>query len=213
MERVCLLLRVCQVENWLEGERERESSVSLVSSRRQRHRLAPLDHPFVFFDYNSVLYSSNITTQLTQLQHPAMPPVYGGAPKSVHSTLSHSSQPHPSTPCSPSPRRLPTHALARTRRCPTCGKAVYFAEQVIGPQGSVRYSTLLSLPHSCRLPRNERRADTPPTRTDTDGRCAQYHKACLKCVACGKSLEPRLLLDHDGQVSPPPFGSLARCCS
>ncbi|KAJ8291888.1 Cysteine and glycine-rich protein 2 [Rhodotorula toruloides] len=48
-------------------------------------------------------------------------------------------------------------------KCPTCGKAVYFAEQVIGPQGS-------------------------------------YHKACLKCVACGKSLEPRLLLDHDGRA-------------
>uniref|UniRef100_A0A0K3CL49 BY PROTMAP: gi/647402062/emb/CDR48370.1/ RHTO0S17e02190g1_1 [Rhodosporidium toruloides] n=1 Tax=Rhodotorula toruloides TaxID=5286 RepID=A0A0K3CL49_RHOTO len=48
-------------------------------------------------------------------------------------------------------------------KCPTCGKAVYFAEQVIGPQGS-------------------------------------YHKACLKCVACGKALEPRLLLDHDGQA-------------
>ncbi|GAA5887938.1 hypothetical protein JCM16303_005638 [Sporobolomyces ruberrimus] len=27
-----------------------------------------------------------------------------------------------------------------------------------------------------------------------------FHKLCLKCVNCGKSLEPRLLVDHDGQA-------------
>ncbi|BGP57990.1 hypothetical protein JCM8202v2_005647 [Rhodotorula sphaerocarpa] len=47
-------------------------------------------------------------------------------------------------------------------RCPTCGQAVYFAEKVIGPGGTL------------------------------------YHKLCLKCNDCGKSLEPRLLVDHDG---------------
>ncbi|GAA5962632.1 hypothetical protein JCM3765_006866 [Sporobolomyces pararoseus] len=26
-----------------------------------------------------------------------------------------------------------------------------------------------------------------------------FHKLCLKCVGCGKSLEPRLLVDHDGE--------------
>ncbi|GAA5875834.1 hypothetical protein JCM3774_006466 [Rhodotorula dairenensis] len=46
--------------------------------------------------------------------------------------------------------------------CPTCGKAVYFAEKVIGPGGTL------------------------------------YHKLCLKCKECQKSLEPRLLVDHDG---------------
>lgn len=46
--------------------------------------------------------------------------------------------------------------------CPTCGKAVYFAEKVIGPGGTA------------------------------------YHKLCLKCNECQKSLEPRLLVDHDG---------------
>ncbi|GAA5930599.1 uncharacterized protein JCM15063_002409 [Sporobolomyces koalae] len=27
-----------------------------------------------------------------------------------------------------------------------------------------------------------------------------FHKICLKCVACGKLLEPRLLVDHDGEA-------------
>ncbi|GAA6018820.1 hypothetical protein JCM11491_006875 [Sporobolomyces phaffii] len=27
-----------------------------------------------------------------------------------------------------------------------------------------------------------------------------FHKICLKCVSCGKLLEPRLLVDHDGQA-------------
>ncbi|GAA5973733.1 hypothetical protein JCM21900_005698 [Sporobolomyces salmonicolor] len=27
-----------------------------------------------------------------------------------------------------------------------------------------------------------------------------YHKLCLKCAACGKILEPRLLVDHDGEA-------------
>ncbi|GAA5999077.1 hypothetical protein JCM5350_005042 [Sporobolomyces pararoseus] len=27
-----------------------------------------------------------------------------------------------------------------------------------------------------------------------------FHKVCLKCVGCGKSLEPRLLVDHDGEA-------------
>ncbi|GAA5971781.1 hypothetical protein JCM21900_003119 [Sporobolomyces salmonicolor] len=49
-------------------------------------------------------------------------------------------------------------------KCPTCGKSVYFAEQVLGPGG------------------------------------VAYHKLCLKCVACGKILEPRLLVDHDGEA-------------
>ncbi|CEQ40876.1 SPOSA6832_02543 [Sporobolomyces salmonicolor] len=49
-------------------------------------------------------------------------------------------------------------------KCPTCGKSVYFAEQVLGPGG------------------------------------VAYHKLCLKCVACGKILEPRLLGDHDGEA-------------
>lgn len=31
--------------------------------------------------------------------------------------------------------------------------------------------------------------------------CVQaYHKLCLKCNECQKSLEPRLLVDHDGVV-------------
>ncbi|GJN93732.1 hypothetical protein Rhopal_006789-T1 [Rhodotorula paludigena] len=30
--------------------------------------------------------------------------------------------------------------------------------------------------------------------------CAQYHKLCLKCVQCNRLLEPRLLVDHDGQA-------------
>lgn len=33
--------------------------------------------------------------------------------------------------------------------------------------------------------------------------CAQYHKLCLKCVQCNRLLDPRLLVDHDGQVRPP----------
>ncbi|BGP43145.1 hypothetical protein JCM10450v2_007285 [Rhodotorula kratochvilovae] len=32
------------------------------------------------------------------------------------------------------------------------------------------------------------------------GPAGTYHKLCLKCVACGKLLEPRLLVDHDGQA-------------
>ncbi|BGP19800.1 hypothetical protein JCM10213v2_007931 [Rhodosporidiobolus nylandii] len=29
---------------------------------------------------------------------------------------------------------------------------------------------------------------------------AAFHKLCLKCVDCGKLLEPRLLVDHDGEA-------------
>ncbi|KPV72100.1 uncharacterized protein RHOBADRAFT_66995 [Rhodotorula graminis WP1] len=32
------------------------------------------------------------------------------------------------------------------------------------------------------------------------GPAGTYHKLCLKCVECGKLLEPRLLVDHDGQA-------------
>ncbi|GAA5856954.1 hypothetical protein JCM9279_005029 [Rhodotorula babjevae] len=32
------------------------------------------------------------------------------------------------------------------------------------------------------------------------GPAGTYHKLCLKCVACNKLLEPRLLVDHDGQA-------------
>lgn len=33
-----------------------------------------------------------------------------------------------------------------------------------------------------------------------------YHKLCLKCNECQKSLEPRLLVDHDGAVRSAPSG-------
>ncbi|GAA5990458.1 hypothetical protein JCM10908_007381 [Rhodotorula pacifica] len=57
---------------------------------------------------------------------------------------------------------MPPRVFGGSPTCPTCGKAVYFAEKVIGPGGTL------------------------------------YHKLCLKCNECQKSLEPRLLVDHDG---------------
>ncbi|GAA6036190.1 hypothetical protein JCM8097_006824 [Rhodosporidiobolus ruineniae] len=36
-----------------------------------------------------------------------------------------------------------------------------------------------------------------------------YHKLCLKCISCGKLLEPRLLLDHDGEAYCKPCHSKA----
>ncbi|GAA5895579.1 hypothetical protein JCM6882_000345 [Rhodosporidiobolus microsporus] len=48
--------------------------------------------------------------------------------------------------------------------CPRCQKAVYFAEQTLGPGG------------------------------------VAFHKLCLKCTVCGRLLEPRLLVDHEGEA-------------
>lgn len=55
----------------------------------------------------------------------------------------------------------PTFAAAP--QCATCSRAVYFAEQQVGPGGKV------------------------------------YHKGCLRCQSCSKTLDALGLLDHDGE--------------
>lgn len=77
-----------------------------------------------------------------------------------------------------------------------CDKSVYAAEQVLGPAGTVRHS--IRIPPSPRCSRGS--STSPHTSADPVHRRAQYHKLCLKCKQCGKLLEPRLLVDHDGQV-------------
>ncbi|KDR74196.1 hypothetical protein GALMADRAFT_157929 [Galerina marginata CBS 339.88] len=76
------------------------------------------------------------------------------------------------------------HPFGGTPICPRCSRAVYLAEQVMGPGRKVRTSLSLSLFQSY------------------DYLLSQlYHKPCLACTICNKRLDSFTLLEHDQQVS------------
>lgn len=64
-------------------------------------------------------------------------------------------------------------------RCTQCGQAVYHAEQAMGPARKVTCVELVL----CST------ADQQV-----------YHKLCLKCLNCGKRVDPGSLVEHDSEV-------------
>lgn len=40
------------------------------------------------------------------------------------------------------------------------------------------------------------------TRTDNQANAQEYHKPCLTCVSCKKTVGPGSFQDHEGDVSP-----------
>ncbi|SCV73129.1 BQ2448_7054 [Microbotryum intermedium] len=77
--------------------------------------------------------------------------------------------------------------FAAAPKCTYCGKSVYFAEQAIGPASKV--NCVVDHP-SDRVASNRQLARVNLSRSI-------YHKPCLKCSSCSKTLEPGALLDHD----------------
>ncbi|KAF5392092.1 hypothetical protein D9757_003357 [Collybiopsis confluens] len=72
------------------------------------------------------------------------------------------------------------HPFGGTPKCPRCDKAVYLAEQAIGPGRRVSASVSIFIRSSSLS--NQ-----------------LYHKPCLACTTCGKRLDSLSLLEHDQQ--------------
>ena len=125
----------------------------------------------------------------TQIRYKMPPRVYGGAPKSVvlSPLLSDVAPTH----------RPSSRAQVRTVR--------QVGLRSRAGTGTSRHGTS-SLPSSLLSPSPSfgRPTSCAPQPGADEHTLAQYHKLCLKCVSCGKLLEPRLLVDHDGEVRPSP---------
>lgn len=66
-----------------------------------------------------------------------------------------------------------------------CPQSVYAAEQVLGPGGRVSR-------HYCNKQRG---------RTESDAILQEYHKPCLTCIACKRTVQPGSFQEHEGDVS------------